>query len=150
MNSPAIELRLVAQMVIEVILCSIIIFYVLRDRGSRQEKRQERERTKVLIQALDRLIVESEDLEKKHQKLLQLWAKMEKKGSDLEASLDEHEERPPVPSVEKDEEKEVEAGIKCYEKTLQLIGRGLPAGDIAQQVGLPRGEVELIMNLKEQ
>jgi hypothetical protein len=150
MNSAAIELWLIAQMIIEVILCSIIIFYVLRDRGSRQEKRQERERTKALIQTLDRLIVESEDLEKKHQKLLQLWEKMEKKGSDMEVSVEVHEERPPASSVEKDEEKEVESGIKCYEKTLQLIGRGLPAGEIAQQVGLPRGEVELIMNLKEQ
>ena len=131
-------------------MCGIIIYYVLRDRGSRQEKRRERERTKALIQALDRLIVESEDLEKKHQKLLQLWEKIEKRGSDLEASIDVTEESHPASSVAKDEEKEVDAGIKSYEKTLQLIGRGLPAGEIAQQVGLPRGEVELIMNLKEQ
>jgi hypothetical protein len=150
MTSAAIELWLIAQMIIEVILCGIIIYYVLRDRGSRQEKRRERERTKTLIQALDRLIVESEDLEKKHQKLLQLWEKIEKRGSDLETSLEVHEERSFASPVEKDEEKEVESGIKCYEKTLQLIGRGLPAGDIAQQVGLPKGEVELIMNLKEQ
>lgn len=150
MTSAAIELWLVAQMIIEVILCGIIICYVLRDRGSRQEKRRERERTKALIQALDRLIVESEDLEKKHQKLLQLWEKIEKRGSDLEASIAVPEESHPSSSVEKDEEKEVDAGIKSYEKTLQLIGRGLPAGEIAQQVGLPRGEVELIMNLKEQ
>jgi len=150
MTSAAIELWLVAQMIIEVILCGIIIYYVLRDRGSRQEKRRERERTKALIQALDRLIIESEDLEKKHQKLLQLWEKIEKRGSDLEVSIDVPEESHPASSVEKDEEKEVDAGIKSYEKTLQLIGRGLPAGEIAQQVGLPRGEVELIMNLKEQ
>lgn len=150
MTSAAIELWLVVQMIIEVILCGIIIYYVLRDRGSRQEKRRERERTKTLIQALDRLIIESEDLEKKHQKLLQLWEKIEKRGSDLEASIDVPEESHPASSVEKDEEKEVDAGIKSYEKTLQLIGRGLPAGEIAQQVGLPRGEVELIMNLKEQ
>lgn len=150
MTSAAIELWLVVQMIIEVILCGIIIYYVLRDRGSRQEKRRERERTKTLIQALDRLIIESEDLEKKHQKLLQLWEKIEKRGSDLEAHIDVPEERHPASSVEKDEEKEVDAGIKSYEKTLQLIGRGLPAGEIAQQVGLPRGEVELIMNLKEQ
>jgi hypothetical protein len=150
MASAAIELWLIAQMIIEVILCAIIIYYVLRERGSRQEKRQERERTKALIQALDRLIIESEDLEEKHQKLLQLWEKLEKRGSDLETSLDVHEEKSPASPSAKEEEKEVDSGIKCYEKTLQLIGRGLPAGDIAQQVGLPRGEVELIMNLKEQ
>ena len=150
MASAAIELWLIAQMIIEVILCAIIIYYVLRERGSRQEKRKERERTKALIQALDRLIIESEDLEKKHQKLLQLWEKIEKRGSDLETSIDVHEEKSPASLPEKDEEQEVESGIRCYEKTLQLIGRGLPAGDIAQQVGLPRGEVELIMNLKEQ
>ena len=150
MASAAIELWLIAQMIIEVILCAIIIYYVLRERGSRQEKRQERERTKALIQALDRLIIESEDLEKKHQKLLQLWEKIDKRGSDLETFMDVHEERVPASPDEKDEEKEVDAGIKSYEKTLQLIGRGLPAGEIAQQVGLPRGEVELIMNLKEQ
>ena len=80
MASAAIELWLIAQMIIEVILCAIIIYYVLRERGSRQEKRKERERTKALIQALDRLIIESEDfknkieeIELKKSKIETLW-----------------------------------------------------------------------------
>ena len=150
MTSTAIELWLLAQMVVEVLLCAIIIYYVLRERGIRQEKEQERERTKALIQVLDRLIVESEDLENKHQKLLELWDKIEKRGSELESSMAGYGERSPVSPVEEDKGKEEESGAKSYEKTLQLIGKGLPAGEIARQVGLPRGEVELIMNLKEQ
>ena len=150
MTSTAIELWLLAQMLVEVLLCAIIIYYVLRERGIRQEKEQERERTKALIQALDRLIVESEDLENKHQKLLELWGKIEKRGAELESSIAEYGERSPVSPIEADKEKEEESGVKSYEKTLQLIGKGLPAGEIARQVGLPRGEVELIMNLKEQ
>ena len=150
MTSTAIEFWLLAQMFVEVLLCAIIIYYVLRGKGTRQEKEQERERTKALIQALDRLIVESEDLEKKHQKLLALWEKIEERSSELESSMARYEERSPVSPVEAGKKKEKESGVKSYEKTLQLIGKGLPAGEIAQQVGLPRGEVELIMNLKEQ
>ena len=99
MTSTAIELWLLAQMVVEVLLCAIIIYYVLRERGIRQEKEQERERTKALIQALDRLIVESEDLENKHQKLLELWSKIEKRGSELESSIAEYGERSPVSPI---------------------------------------------------
>ena len=150
MTSTAIELWLLAQMFVEVLLCAIIIYYVLRERGIRQEKEQERERTKALIQTLDRLIVESEDLENKHQQLLELWEKIEKRGSELESSIDGYKERSSASPVAVDGGKEEESGVKSYEKTLQLIGKGLPAGEIARQVGLPRGEVELIMNLKEQ
>ena len=150
MTSTAIQFWLLAQMVIEVLLCAIIIYYVLRERGNRQEKEQERERTKALIGILDRLIVESEDLEKKHQKLLALWKKIDERGSEVESSIARSEERSTISPVEADKSTEEEAGGKPYEKTLQLIGKGLPAGEIAQQVGLPRGEVELIMNLKEQ
>jgi hypothetical protein len=149
MTSTAIELWLLAQMFVEVLLCAMIIYYVLRGRGNRQEKKQERERTKTLIQALDRLIVESEDLEKKHQKILEIWKKIEKRGSALEAAMAGYGERSPISSMKANKEKEEESGIKLYEKTLQLIGKGLQAGEIARQVGLPRGEVELIMNLKE-
>jgi hypothetical protein len=150
MTSTAIEFWLLAQMFVEVLLCAIIIYYVLRERGARQEKERERERTKALIQALDRLIVESEDLENKHQKLLALWEKIEKRGSELESSINTYAERTPVSPGKVNKDKEEESGVKSYEKTLQLIGKGLPAREIAQQVGLPRGEVELIMNLKEQ
>ena len=38
----------------------------------------------MLIRALDRLIEESEDLEKKHLDLIHLWEKIEKKGEALE------------------------------------------------------------------
>lgn len=149
MTSSAIELWLLAQMFVEVLLCAIFIYYVLQGRGNRQEKKQERERTKTLIKVLDRLLVESEDLEKKHQKLLEIWQKIEKRGSALEASIAGYGERFPISPMEAKKEKEEESGIKLYEKTLQLIGKGLQAGEIARQVGLPRGEVELIMNLKE-
>jgi len=150
MTSTVVELWLVAQMVIEVLLCSIIIYYVLRERNNRQGKRVEREKTGILIQSLDRLLIDSEGLEKKYHKLLKLLETIEKRGSALETSIDLHERRLPHSPVEKNREETGTAGINCYEKTLNLIEQGLPAGEIAQQVKLPRGEVELIMNLKEQ
>ena len=150
MTSTVVELWLVAQMVIEVLLCSIIIYYVLRERSSREEKRREREKTGILIQSLDRLIIDSEDLEQKHHKLLNLLEKIEQRGSALEISIDSHERRPSPSPVEKSKKEAVTPGINCYEKTLNLIEEGLSVGEIAQQVKLPRGEVELIMNLKEQ
>jgi len=150
MTSTVVELWLVAQMIIEVLLCSIIIYYVLRERNSREEKRREREKTGVLIQSLDRLIIDSKDLEEKHHKFLKLLEKIEKRGSALETSIDLYEGKLPSSPAGKGKGETVTPGINCYEKTINLIEKGLPAGEIAQQVKLPRGEVELIMNLKEQ
>ena len=150
MTSAVVELWLVAQMVIEVLLCGIIIYYVLREKSNREEKRREREKTGVLIQSLDRLIVDSEELEKKYHKLLKLLRKIEKRGSALETTIDSYEREHAPSLVGKGSGEGEIPGINSYKKTLNLIEEGLPAGEIAQQVKLPKGEVELIMNLKEQ
>jgi hypothetical protein len=151
--SGAVGLWLVAQMVIEVLLCSIIIYYVCREKNSRRAAKREQEKTETLIRTLDRLVEESEDLEKKHLDLLHLWEKIEKKGEALETYVDFYKSKcaPSSPgNPGKDETKDgVESGVACYEKTLRLIEKGMPVGEIAQEVGLPQGEIELIMNLRE-
>jgi len=150
--SGAVGVWLAAQMVIEVLLCSIIIYYVFREKSSTRGAKREQEKTETLIRTLDRLVEESEDLEKKHLDLLQLWEKIEKKGKELEASVDFYKRKcdPSYPvSTGKDATKGGgESGVACYEKTLRLIEKGMSVGEIAQEVGLPQGEVELIVNLR--
>ena len=152
MPSGAVGVWLAAQMVIEVLLCSIIIYYVCREKRSTRAVKHEQEKTEMLIRTLDRLVEESEDLEKKHLDLLQLWEKIEKKGEALEAYVDFYKRKcdPSSPvNTGKDETKDgVESGVACYEKTLRLIEKGMSVGEIAQEVGLPQGEVELIVNLR--
>ena len=151
MPSGAVELWLAAQMVIEVLLCAIIIYYVWRERDSRRAEKREHEKTQALIAMLERLVKESEVLEKKHLDLLHLWEKIEKKGEALETPADFCKNRcaPSPVTVSNDETKDGAAlGLACYEKTLRLIEKGMAVGEIAQEVGLPLGEVELIMNLR--
>ena len=152
MPSGAVGVWLAAQMVIEVLLCSIIIYYVYREKRSTRAAKREQEKTEVLIRTLDRLVEESEELEKKHLELLHLWEKIEKKGETLEGYVDFYKSKydPSSPDNTKDDETKngVASGVASYEKTLRLIEKGMPVGEIAQEVGLPQGEVELIMNLR--
>lgn len=152
MPSVAVEVWLAAQMVIEVLLCSIIIYYALRDKRSTRAAKHEQEKTEMLIRMLDRLVKESEGLEKKHLDLLQLWEKIEKKGEALERYVDfyksKYDPSSLVDTVKDKTKNGAASGVACYEKTLRLIEKGIPVGEIAQEVGLPQGEVELIMNLR--
>jgi len=153
MTGFSVELCLVLQMVVEVLLCGIIIYYFYRDKSRQGEMKLEKEKIKVLVDSSHRLIKESEELDKKHQKVLKLWEKIEKKGAEIEAYIDHHERKLRVsPNVSKDEgESEgVKSGTTSYEKATRLIEKGLSTIDIARKSGLPRGEVELMMNLKRQ
>ena len=152
MPSGAVGVWLAAQMIIEVLLCCIIIYYVYREKRSTRATRHEQEKTETLMRTLDRLVKESETLEKKHFDLLHLWEKIEKKGETLEGYVDFYKRKYDPSSLdnrEQDETKDdVASGVACYEKTIRLIEKGMPVGEIAQEVGLPLGEVELIMNLR--
>ena len=152
MPSGAVGVWLAAQMVIEVLLCSIILYYVFREKRSTRAAKHEQEKTEMLIRTLDRLVEESEDLEKKHLDLVHLWERIEKKGESLEGYVDYYKRKYDPSSPDNTEQdatnNEVAPGVASYEKTLRLIEKGMPVGEIAQEVGLPQGEVELIMNLR--
>jgi len=153
MNSFTIEFWLIFQMVIEVLLCGIIICYFYHEKSKKDEGRLEKERLKTLMGSLRRLVTETEDLDKKHQRLLKLWEKVERKGAAIEAYVDYYERELrsfPKANQPGEESDGMESGVTCYEKASRLIEKGLSVGEIAQKVGLPRGEVELIMNLKRQ
>lgn len=151
MPSGVLELWLAAQMIIEVLLCAVIICYVVRERNGAKAAKREHENTQSLIGMLDRLVKESELLEKRHLDLLRLWEKLEKKGEMLEIPADLCTGRrpsSPLPGRREETKERTPSGITCYEKTLHLIEEGMAVGEIAQKVGLPQGEVELIMNLR--
>lgn len=153
MTSFNIEFWLILQMVIEVLLCGIIIYYLFHKKNKKEEKVLDKEKLKTLIDSLHRLVTESEDLDKKHQVLLKLWEKIERRWAAIEAYVDYYErDLKPFPKVNqpKGESERTESGVTCYEKASHLIEKGFSVGEIAQKVGLPQGEVELIMNLKSQ
>lgn len=153
MDSFTIELWLILQMIIEGLLCGVIIYYFYQEKRKRDEGGHEKERLKVVIDSLNRLVTESEDLDKKHQRLLKLWEKVEKRGVAIEAYVDYYErELRSFPRAQQPGEgsNRMESGVSCYEKASRLIEKGLSVGEITQKVGLPQGEVELIMNLKRQ
>ena len=153
MNSFTIEFWLILQMVIEVLLCGIIIYYLYHEKNKKDEGRLEKEKLKTLIDSLHHLITESEDLDKKHQGVLKLWEKVERKGAAIEAYVDHYERelRSSLKVNQTGEESDrIKPGVTCYEKASHLIDEGFSLGEIAQKVGLPQGEVELIMNLKRQ
>jgi len=148
-----VEFWLILQMIIEVLLCGIIGYYVYHEKSKKVEVRQGQEKIKILMGSLQSFIEKSEDLDKKHQKVLKLWEKIEKRGEAIEAYINHYERKlKSFPEGEKAGEGSdtIESSVACYEKTSCLIEKGLSAEKIAQTVGLPKGEVELIMNLKRQ
>ncbi|MEE8380355.1 MAG: DUF2802 domain-containing protein [Thermodesulfobacteriota bacterium] len=153
MPSFTIEFWLIFQMVIEVVLCGGIIYYFYREKNRKNEVKLAEEKLKTLLGSLHRLVAESEDLDRKHQRVLKLWEKIERKGGVIEEYVDRYQRE--LRSFSKDhlpgeEDEKMEPGFTCYEKASSLVERGYSVGEIAQKVGLPQGEVELIMNLKRQ
>ena len=76
MTSYAVEFWLILQMIIEVLLCCIIGYYIYREKSKKVEVIQEQEKIKILMGSLQSFIAKSEDLDKKHQKVLKLWEKI--------------------------------------------------------------------------
>ena len=153
MSSSIIGFWLILQMVMEVVLCGIILCYIYREKSKQEEVRLEKERMRSLVDSLDHLIAESEDLDRKHQKVLKLWEKIEKRGAAIEAYIENHEKKlRSFPNSNKDGEElgKVVSGVASYERASHLIEKGLSVSEIAHKVGLPPGEVELITNLKRQ
>ena len=153
MSSFAIESWLILQVVIEVLLCGTVVYYFYREKHKKDENKLEKERLKTLLGSLHRLITESEDLDKRHQKILKLWEKIDKRGKAIEAYVDHYESK--LRSFPKGHQPEedyggIEPEVTCYEKATRLVEKGYSVGEIAQKVGLPQGEIELIMNLKRQ
>ena len=153
MTNYTIEFWLILQMIIEVLLCGILACYIYREKSKKVELKREQEQIKKLMGSLHHFIATSEDLDKKHQKVLKLWEKIEKRGEAIEAYIDHYERKlKPFLGGEKGGEGSdgMVSAVSSYEKTSRLIEKGLSAEKIARTVGLPNGEVELIMNLKRQ
>jgi hypothetical protein len=152
MASVTIEFWLVLQLVVEVVLCGVIAYYLFRERSQREALRVEREKIKALLESLQHLVTESKDLDEKHQRLLELWGKVEKRGAAIEAYVEDYKrELASLPhSPQRREGEERESSARSYAKASRLIEQGAPIEEIAHTVGLPRGEIELIMNLKKQ
>lgn len=157
-----ITLWIVIQTIVDFLILVAVLLYVF-DRRKRQEGEQnielKKSETQELIKALDRLITESERSsinisdkallgQKKSQELLdQLEIKnkilqkevkkaesvLEKLREPLETKSEKNEPAPP----EKDK----------YSEAVKLAKNGLNAEEISKQLDLPKGEVELVIDL---
>ena len=83
-------------MIIEVLICIVIGYYFYREKSKKEEVGLENEKIKGLMDSLNRFVAKSEDLDRKHQKVLklielltqdlnwkQLWLEKWRKGQKL-------------------------------------------------------------------
>jgi hypothetical protein len=104
------------------------------------KRQREKERMKAAVDSLHQLIKKSEELDMKRHKVLERCGKREGEGTVLNNCID----RSP-------EDGEATDSIpNAYEQVSCLIEKGLSTNEISQKLRLPRGEVELVMNLKRQ
>jgi len=143
MNSEALVVWLLAQAFIELLLCGSILYLLYRGRSTKEEVSIEVEKLRKLVLSFDRVF-------HRHHTLSDLWEKAEEKGAALEACMNgygrRHKNAGRINGIRN--QPPGRTGISSYEKTARLLEKGVPVGEIAEQVGLPRGEVELIMNLR--
>lgn len=143
MGNDAIIVWLLAQAGIEILLCASLLYLICGRKGSKEEVVLEAEKLKKLVLSCDRVV-------HKHHALSDLWEKVEKRKAALEACMDGPSRRPKTGGRADGAGHQIPGsfGISAYEKTARLLKQGVPVGEIIKQVGLPRGEVELIMNLR--
>lgn len=144
MINEALMVWLLAQAVIELLLCGSILYLLYGGKRNKKEVTLETEKVKKLMLSCNRVV-------HKHHALSDLWEKVETRGAALKACMNDsdrkHNSSAGISGVRN--HFAGQRGISSYEKTARLLEKGVPVGDIAAQVGLPRGEVELIMNLRK-
>jgi ATP/maltotriose-dependent transcriptional regulator MalT len=168
MTDFTVEWWLILQLVIETGLCVLIVYYIYGAKNLRREIMLDKEKMKTAGDSLQRLIKKSEELDKKHQldkekmktavdslrqlikkseeldkkrrRVLERCGKIEGKGPVLETGFDRYRE----------DCEESDSIAHSYEQVACLIEKGLSANEISQKLRMPRGEVELVMNLKRQ
>jgi len=147
------------QIVIDAILLVIISFYLIRDR-KRQIKYPfeeiNEERLRILSESFNEMMHESkritddihESIDKEKGSLQQLFDKLESKKEEVAQSVREADrllqelQRPIHGNSIKSE-----INNEKYKRALKLAQEGLSVDDIAETLELPKGEVELILDL---
>ena len=157
-----ITLWIVIQTIVDFLILLVVLLYIL-ERKNRQKEGQNiklrKKETQELVQSLDRLITESErasiDISDKallsQKKITELLDRLEVKQKELQ----EEEKKAALLLEEIKNQLEADEGKKesvlseedKYSKAAKLAKNGLNSEEISRQLDLPKGEVELILDL---
>ena len=157
-----ITLWIVIQTIVDFLILLVVLLYIL-ERKNRQKEGQNiklrKKETQELVQSLDRLITESErasiDISDKallsQQKITELLDRLEVKqkelqGEEKKAALLLEEIKNQLEADEGKKESVLSEEDK-YSEAAKLAKNGLNSEEISRQLDLPKGEVELILDL---
>lgn len=144
MGNEMLIVWLLAQALIELVLCGGILYLLYGGKNKKEEVILEAEKLKRLMFMGSRVV-------NRHHTMSELLKKVGEGGAALEACMSGRDRRHRTVAGASGISKHLpgQRGISSYERTAHLLEKGIPVGEISKQVGLPRGEVELIMNLRK-
>ncbi len=151
--------------IVDILIILAVLFYVFQLKNRKKEAKNQEQKEKELIElikSLDLLIMEAErssinisDTALQSQKNIQeLFEKMEKKQEELRAAGEKAESV--LESIKKqlksssNSARQLKSNKEKYIEASQLAKTGLNAEEISNQLKLPKGEVELIIDLQLQ
>jgi len=151
--------------IVDILIFLVVLFYFFERKSRKNEAKSQEQKVKALkelIKSLDQLIMEAErssinisDTALQSQKNIQeLLEKMEKKREELQATGEKAESV--LGSIKKQLEtspnssSQLKSNQNKYIEASQLAKTGLNAEEISKQLKLPKGEVELIVDLQFQ
>jgi hypothetical protein len=135
--------------VADLAVCAVVILYLLWGRRQKDQKPVDAIRLKRLIDSLGELIRESD---RASRNLLDALNERHRRTEELFGQLDTKEKR--VIKVVREAQsvllrsENTEASSK-YSEVSRLADMGLSAEEIARRVKLPKGEIQLILGLKQ-
>ncbi|MFH1624661.1 MAG: DUF2802 domain-containing protein [Pseudomonadota bacterium] len=150
------------QIGLDVILLSIICFYLVRDRKKHISPPLEEiseERLQLLSNSFNQMLEESrrvlddlcERIDSEKRSLQQVLEKLESKKGEIDTSIKEAERSlTRLGRIIEGNLAEDEINHDKYQRASKLAREGLSADEIAERVKLPKGEVELILDLKKE
>ena len=135
--------------VADLAVCAVVILYFLWGRRQQEQKPVDTVRLTRLVDSLGELIRESD---RASRNLLDALNERHRRSEELFGQLDKKEKR--VIKVVQEAKSvllssEATEGSRKYREVSRLADMGLSAEEIATRVKLPKGEIELILGLKQ-
>ena len=135
--------------VADLAVCAVVILYFLWGRRQQDQKPVDTVRLTRLVDSLGELIRESD---RASRNLLDALNERHRRSEELFGQLDKKEKR--VIKVVQEAKSvllssEATEGSRKYREVSRLADMGLSAEEIATRVKLPKGEIELILGLKQ-
>lgn len=152
---------IILQFAVDILLLTIIIFYIIKDSLSKNKPQQPLpalNELKLLAESLQQLITESEKIAVRLEKNIneernlsgELRNSLDKKSKELNLSIQRAESLLKKIKEFQNTSKDTQSSPSTdkYDEVYNLFKKGLNKKEIAEKVGLLEGEVELICNLR--